>query len=444
MGWAAKFLGMVVVIRLESAGERAEARTGYALCMPSALDIPEFRDARSSQPRLIRGLNFAGRLLPGPKPIEAEAIWAAARKGSLSDCEPTPEARAALESLTGSLAANTQMTQVGRFSAMDDTVRMARTHLRIHKTYRTTPEILTTELPPPVFIVGWPRTGTTFLHQLLAKDPVSRTIPYWESFDPVPPIAGATDRRIEKLDKMLGQLRAIAPRYDAIHPMESELTEECVALFMNEFRTLQFDFQYRVPEYAHWLLRQDAGIAYDLYRQQLQLIQHARPHGARFLLKDPTHLLHLETIVDRFPGAKFIFTHRDPAEAMSSICSLVAYTRSLFTNDVDPRAIGAEILHGYWPSALEQSRKMRSVLPADCAIDVRHADLRSDPLGVAEKVYAGLDLEWTDAARDGMMEHAAERSRGSGARHFHSLETFGLERDVVRERLAPYCDEVNV
>lgn len=412
--------------------------------MPSALDIPDFRDARTSQPWLIRGLNAAGRILPGPKPIEAEAIWAAAKKGSLENCEPTPEARAALEALTDSLSANVRMTQVGRFSAMDDTVRMARTHLRIHHTYRTTPAILETELPPPVFIVGWPRTGTTFLHQLLALDPASRTIPYWESFDPVPPTAGAPDRRIEKLDKMLGQLRAIAPRYDAIHPMEANLTEECVALFMNEFRTLQFDFQYKVPEYAKWMLSEDAGIAYADYHKQLQLIQYARPHGERFLLKDPTHLLHLETIVDRFPQAKFIFTHRDPAEAMSSICSLVAYTRSLFTNEVAPKAIGGEILNGYWPLALQQSRKIRSGLPAGCAIDVRHAELRKDPLAAAEKLYAGLGLEWTEAARDGIMNHLANRAQRRVGRHHHSLGTFGLGRDEVRERLTNYCEEVDV
>jgi len=412
--------------------------------MAGSPNIPAFRDARSSQPWLIRALNGAGRVLPRPKPIEADAIWAAARKGNLAEFEPTAEAQAALSALTESLAANVSLTPIGRFSAMDDTVRMAKTHLRIHRAYEDDPEIAATPLPATVFIIGWPRTGTTFLHQLLASDPANRTIPYWESFDPVPPAPGVTDTRIARLDKMLGQLRSLAPNYDAIHPMTAESPEECVALFMNEFRTMQFDFQYRVPEYAKWLLSQDAGIAYDLYRQQLQLIQHARPSGERFLLKDPAHLLHLETIVERFPEAKFIFTHRDPAEAISSICSLVAYTRALFTNDVDPHAIGAELLNGYWPEALERSRKVRAMLPEGRAIDVRHPDLRTDPIGTAEKIYGALGLDFSESARGGIVNNLEARKQATSGKHHHSLEGFGLTRDEVRERLAGYCEEVNV
>ena len=102
------------------------------------------------------------------------------------------------------------------------------------------PAVLDTELPTPIFIVGWPRTGTTALHTLLAADPRNRTIPYWESFDPVPPSRGP-DRRAAKVDRMLAQLARIAPDYHAIHPMASDAAEECVALFMNHFRTLQLD-----------------------------------------------------------------------------------------------------------------------------------------------------------------------------------------------------------
>jgi len=278
--------------------------------MRRALDIPQFVDAASSHPLPIRLLNRLGRLVSGNRPLDSVEIWAAARKGSLAGLEPTLDAALALEVLLDSLAANVRLNWVGRYSAMDDTVRLARTHLRIHRALRENPGVEDVELPPPIFIIGWPRTGSTFLHQLLACDPANRTIPYWESFDPVPPRPGKPDERIEKLEKMLGLLARIEPRYHAIHPMAADATEECVALFMNEFRTLQFDFQYRVPEYANWLIGEDQGLAYDLYRRQLQLIQLHRPTGTRQILKDPTHLVHLETVLARFPEAKFIFTGR--------------------------------------------------------------------------------------------------------------------------------------
>lgn len=412
--------------------------------MARVRDVPVFESARKSHPRLVRAINAIGRLATSSAPLDAEAIWRAAQRAEVAERAPTAAASEALEVLLDALAQNVAFTPIGRFSAKDDTVRLARTHLRIHAALEASPSISETELLPQVFIVGWPRTGTTFLHHLLACDPASRTMPYWESFDPVPPRAGRPDRRREALDGMLGQLRFIAPSYDAIHPMTAESPEECVALFMNEFRTLQLDFQYRVPGYASWLLEQDAGVAYDLYRRQLQLVQCHRPVGERHVLKDPTHLVHFETLVERFPEAKFILTHRDPAEAMSSIASLVAYTRALFTDDVDPQALGAELLAGYWPAALERSREIAAKLPPDRVVDVRHAALRRDPIATARQIYDALGLELSEVAHAAMANFVEGRRLERAGRHLHSLDAFGLSREIVRDRLADYCEAMDV
>jgi hypothetical protein len=405
-------------------------------------DIPLFRDAASSHPLPIRVLNRIGRLVPGSRRLCADAIWEAARMGDLADCEPTPEARAALDVLVDSLSTNVRLNLVGWYSARDDTTRLARTHLRVHRALEQGSAIEGTKLPPPVFIVGWPRTGSTFLHQLLAQDPASRSIPYWESFDPVPPESGRPDRRIQKLEEMLKLLDRIEPRYHAIHPMTAESPEECVALFMNEFRSLQLDFQYRIPGYADWLLSEDASIGYGAYRKQLELIQFHRNTGERQILKDPTHLVHLETVMEQFAEAKFVFTHRDPAVAISSICSLVAYTRALFSDDVDPRAIGAEMMAGYWPTALEAGRLLRATLPAGRAVDVRHPDLLRDPIATVEAIYRELGFDFSEAARDAMARFVSLQNRD--ARHLHTLEGFGLRPEGVRDRFADYCEALDL
>ena len=432
--------------------------------MARSLDVPEFRSARESHPRLVRALNRVGFAFVRGRRIEADDIWRAAATGALEGRAPTPEAAEALAVLLDDLARNVRLNALGYVSAKDDTVRLARTHLRVHAALEAAAareaagrgaaadpdpsadaQLAAAErLAAPVFILGWPRTGTTFLHQLLASDPATRTIPYWESFDPIAPPAGTPDRRVERLDRMLGQVRFLAPNYDAIHPMTATSPEECVAFFMNEFRTLQFDFQYRVPGYARWLRDQDAGLAYDLYRRQLSLVLAARPGGARLVLKDPTHLVHFETIVERFPGAKFVLTHRDPAEALSSIASLTAYTRALFTDEVDPQAIGEELLAGYWPAALARSREIAAKLPADRVVDVRHADLRADPLGTAERIHRTLDLPFDGSSRAAMARFLDERARTRVGRHHHALATFGWTREAVRDRLSDYCESVGV
>lgn len=409
-------------------------------------DAPQFESARKLHPFWMRMLNRVGGILPGSRrSLDADALWrAAAKKAGGVAGEARAEVRSGLSALCASLEADAELNWVGRFAARDDTLRLAATHLRIERARAAESSLDDTELPPVTFILGLPRTGTTVLHQLLAQDPALRTIPYWESFDPVAPAAGEPDRRPQKVEKMLGQLDAIVPQIQAIHPMAATAPEECVALFMNVFRTLQFDIQYRIPGYADWLLAQDATIAYRGYREQLQRIWRDRPMGERFLLKDPTHIVHLESLAEMFPEARFIFIHRDPARSISSICSLYAYTRSVFRDVVDPRAIGAEIMNGYWPDALDALPERRARLAADRCADVRQADLVERPLEVAKEIYRALDFDWTEEARAAMTRHLeTERSRTT-PRHVHSLEGFGLRPEGVRERFASYCAEYGV
>ena len=403
----------------------------------TAVRVQQFTSARRGQPLWLRAVNSVGRWLPAGAPPDGDAWWELALAKERGAPDPTPEAREALRQLADSLARDVRFSVIGRVSARDDTLRMARTHLRIQSAFRDSPEILTTRLPPPVFIVGWPRTGTTALHQILASDPDNRTIPYWESFDPVPPVAGP-DLRIARLDKMLGQLSRMAPNYDAIHPMEAEMPEECVALFMNDLRSLQYDFQYRAPGYVAWLLAEDARLAYRGYRRQLQLIHHHRSVGKRFVLKDPTHLVHLEALLDVFPDAKVIFTHREPATAISSLCSLHAYTRALFSDDVDPVALGAEVLSGHWARAQDCALELRARLAPGQFTDVRHPDLLRDPVDAVARAYEALDIPLTDAGRTAMTAYVDQEAQRPRNVHEHSPEGFGLRSDQIRERFADY------
>jgi hypothetical protein len=239
--------------------------------------------------------------------------------------------------------------------------------------------------------------------------------------------------RAAQVERLLAQLAKFSPVYQAIHPMTAEDAEECVALFMNELRTLQLDIQYRVPGYVRWLLAQDARVAYQAYRRQLQLICHHRPQGVRFVLKDPTHLVHLDTVLSLFPNAKLLFTHRDPAFTISSICSLYAHTRAIFSDDVDPHAVGREVMAGYWPEAMDRALTLRARLPPGTFVDVRHADLARDPLGTVDAIYHSLGLDLTDAARKAMGEFVV-RDAAERGEHEHSAEGFGLRAEAIRER----------
>ena len=392
----------------------------------------------------MRGLNAAGRLAKGFFAPDAEAWWAAAEKGSPGKATPSAEMRAAMDVLVDALREEGRLNLIGRFAAKDDTVRMARTALRVEDCLRAFPAARSTEWPEPVFIVGLPRTGTTSLHHLLAADPNHRTMPYWESFDPVPPREGQADQRAAKVDAMLRQLEGLAPDYHAIHPMTAEGPEECVALFMNALRTLQFGFQYRVPSYEKWLLEQDARIAYRAYQDQLRLVQFFRPTGRRFVLKDPIHLVHLDTVVELFPNAKIIFTHRDPGSSLSSLCSLISHTRAIFSDEVDPLEVGRDVLDGPWPRAVESAMSIRAGLAPEQYVDVRQADLAADPMKVAESIYRTFGWDFEDQTRNALLAKVESGPRAATGRHLHQPEGFGLTAAALRARLSDYAEDFDL
>jgi len=216
------------------------------------LRAEQFTTARRAQPWWYRTVNRLGRMLPSFGTLSAEAWFAKVKRQNPGVGDPRPETLAALEALLRSVRDDAELSFSGRIAAQMDCMRMATQHLRIEQAIVETPEILATKLPSPIFLIGWMRTGTTFVHRLLAQDPDTRTMPYWESMYPAPPRNGKDDRA-EKLTRVLKQLESISPNYEAIHPMGAHEPEECVALFTNVFRTLQYNVQYRVPGYVEWL-----------------------------------------------------------------------------------------------------------------------------------------------------------------------------------------------
>jgi hypothetical protein len=225
------------------------------------LRAEQFTTAGNAQSWWYRAVNRVGRVLPSFGAPSAEAWIDKAKRLNPGVGEPRPETLAALEALLRSVQEDAALSFSGRIAARMDCLRMAGQHLRIEQAIRETPEILATQIPSPIFLIGWMRTGTTFVHRLLSQDPDTRSMPYWESMYPVPP-RSSEDVRADELARVLKQLESISPNYEAIHPMGAHEPEECVALFTNVFRTLQYNVQYRVPGYIEWLQGQTGRTAF--------------------------------------------------------------------------------------------------------------------------------------------------------------------------------------
>ena len=129
---------------------------------------------------------------------------------------------------------------------------------------------------------------------------------------------------------------------------------------------------------------------------------------------------------------------------MSSLCSLYAYTRALFSDDIDPQALGPELMGSYLPSSLERALDTVDGLAPGRVAHVRHLDVRRDPIGTMAQAYRDLGMELSDSAAAAMQAMLDAESRKPRDVHIHSPEGFGLSAEAVRQRLAGYCQRFDL
>lgn len=311
--------------------------------------------------------------------------------------------------------------------------------LRVEETYRLHPEIEDEVVGGPVFVIGLPRTGTTALSQLVANDPRFRSLRTWESQACTPPPEAATqhtDPRIAQCAEGIAMMDEMFPRMRSMHSSEPEAATECQDLMGMSFRTFHFDGVVRVPGYLAWLLQCDMRETYAYHRRVLKLLQwHCPP--TLWHLKTPVHMFALDALVEAYPNAKFLWSHRDPAKVLGSVCSLIHYVRSWSSDRDDAAELGAEQLDS-WAEAVRRAMAFRRRVGDERFVDVSFAELQQDSVATVARAYAGLGLELGPEARSRVQDWARSHAPGSRGGHAYDLADYGLAAAQVRERFSDY------
>ena len=292
----------------------------------------------------------------------------------------------------------------------------------------------------PVVITGLPRTGTTLLHNLLALDPRHRVLRFWEALHPVPPdpARGTSEEAlVATAERWLERLYALTPRFRAIHGATARGPEECDALFQNSFASQHFDDMFRAAAYSAWLNRAELVEEYAYYAFQLRVLTPDEDRARRWVLKSPSHLGYLATLLATFPDAVVVHCHRDPSQAVASYASLVLAVRSPNSDAVTLSDVGR---HALERSALAMARalKARDAARGSRFVDVPYSELVGDPLATVRRLYAALGEEVGDDVGAAMAAWVAGNPQHKHGRHRYTLEQFGLSAAEVAERFAAY------
>ena len=324
---------------------------------------------------------------------------------------------------------------------------LLKNRLLIEDLVRRHPEILDERIEAPIIICGLPRTGTTHLHNLISADPALRSLPYWESLEPVlaereRPASGEPDPRLARTEVALSFLNSALPYFNRMHEMTVEHTHEEIQLLAIDFSTMLMETIAPMPAWRDYYLSHDQRPSYAYLLKVLKVLQWLRG-GTRWVLKSPQHLEQFPALRETFPDATFVVTHRDPVSVTASMVTMLAYTARLTRDKVDLDAMGS-----YWADRLVRMlhacAEGHDVLPDAQTIDVHFDEFMADDMAMVARVYELAGQPMDDRSRASMAAFMAAHPRGKYGAVVYDLAEFGLDPAERREALSFYTDRFGV
>ena len=317
--------------------------------------------------------------------------------------------------------------------------------LRLVELLKQRPDINDLDLERPIIITGLFRTGTTYLHNVMAADPGSRVGKMWELAHPV-------GRRRDLLgDERWRRWRAghevamddiMIPEQAEAHRVTVDAYEEDFFLLENDMAIMKLFIGLGSYDYAMRMLDWDMVEPYQWHKRQLQVLWEQRA-AERWLLKCPWHLWNLKALLTIYPDALVIQTHRGLPDTIGSQCSLSARIASKFQRNLDLHGVGAFWLE-YSRIGIERGLAARSALAASQIYDVRLADLRERPLDVVEDIYARFGLPFDGLLAEKLGHRIAEEPTAQLGDHDYDIADYGLTEDQIQTAFSDYRERFGV
>jgi hypothetical protein len=397
------------------------------------------------RPDWVQRINEEGAVMNirGIVPLdEASLLNAAVEETGLSDFG-TDDWREPFRIFIRALEDEADLNLIGRIRTRSEILQLLEARLRVEDEYKRHPEIADQEIVAPIIIIGQGRSGTSLLQNVLAAHPENGVLKHWEMVFPCPPPEAATydtDPRIAKAHALIDQWNRVTPTFESMHEMGAEIPmEDCVILAMSFMSASWMDIQGQVPSYDAWIFQQDLEPALRYHERVLKLLQWKNPRK-RWVLKDPLHLDRLETILEVYPDACFVWTHRDPVRALASLVSIIG-TLQWGRSDHPFKGVSLEYMTdpslsaGRFNAVIDQLDA--GVVPPDQIYHVLFNELVTDPVGTVEKMYRHFGLQLTEDGCAAMARYMADNPRDNRPPHkFGAGSPAAVAR--AREAFAPY------
>lgn len=248
----------------------------------------------------------------------------------------------------------------------------------------------------PIIIVGHWRTGSTFLHQLLALDEKLVTTNVFQGSIPdsfltsrksYEPIMGRALKGTRPMDQVkLGMDEPLEDEYALFRlcsysPLERLVFPKSKEYFLKQFK----EFLPQGEKLKEW------KNAVKYFYKKLTI-----DNGKVILIKNPFHSYRIEALNEIFPNARYIHITRHPHNVVPStvrMWNIVGTQNSMNSKWTKPTIKETSVVLN---SMLHKIDKDFSNLPEDRCCEIKFEDLEKDPIKHIKSIYKQLNVEFSD------------------------------------------------
>lgn len=264
----------------------------------------------------------------------------------------------------------------------------------------------------PVFIIGHWRSGTTFVHNLLSRDPQFGYCTTYQTVFPHLMFCGDNLFR-----RVAGWCMPDSRPTDHLRlSVEQPQEEEFAVANMTHAAFYHFwIFPQNMELYRNKYLLFDSCTERDrdeFCRATKKMMQTALycQGKPRFLSKNPPHTARIALLLKMFPDAKFIYIVRNPYAVISSTRRFFRSTISaLSLQSIPSLELEFQILNCY-RAMIERYESERHLIPSQNLFEVRFEEFSANPVKGVEAIYESLRLGNFNAIADSVAEYAATQA----------------------------------
>src|SRR5262249_51195220 len=199
-----------------------------------------------------------------------------------------------------------------------------------------------------------------------------------------------------------------------------------------------------VPSYFDYILDGlDLAETYRIHKRQLQILQWKSP-AKPWALKYPNHVIAMNEILEVYPDARFVMTHRDPVQTLASISKMSLNLRGARMGAItDPFEVGHDMLH-FIQRHIDRIMAFDAGPHGERVVHVDYYALVEDPVREMRALHRGIGIDTPHEVAQKVDDWRAANPKNARGRNDYTLAQYGLDDGAVAEKFSAYIQRFNI